>query len=63
MMFKTHLWFSNTLTAFTRSAVNLPTLLREVPLDGETWRRRGSMKGVKEEDDLCFDMELLSDRD
>lgn len=38
-------------------------LLRELPLDGEIWRRRGSMKGVKEEEDLCLDMELLSDWD
>lgn len=41
--------------------VDLPMLLRELPLDGEIWRRRGSMKGVKEEEDLCLDMELLSD--
>jgi len=38
-------------------------LLRALPLDGEIWRRRGSMKGVKEEEDLCLDMELLSDWD
>lgn len=38
-------------------------LLRELPLDGEIWSRRGSMKGVKEEEDLCLDMELLSDCD
>lgn len=28
-------------------------------MDGETWRRRGSMNGVKEEEDLCFCMLLL----
>lgn len=38
-------------------------LLREVPLDGEIWSRRGSMKGVKEEEDLCLDMEFPSDWD
>lgn len=38
-------------------------LLRELPLEGEIWSRRGSMKGVKEEEDLCLDMELLSDCD
>ena len=38
-------------------------LLREPPLDGDIWRRRGSMKGVNEEEDLCLDMELLSDWD
>lgn len=38
-------------------------LLRELPLEGEIWRRRGSMKGVKEEEDLCLDMELFSDWD
>lgn len=36
-------------------------LLRELPLEGETCRRRGSMKGVKEEEDLCFCMVLLAD--
>lgn len=40
---------------------DLPILLREVPLDGEIWSRRGSMKGVKEEEDLCLDMEFPSD--
>lgn len=38
-------------------------LLREVPPEGEICRRRGSMKGVNDEDDLCLDMELLSDWD
>lgn len=38
---------------------NSPRLLRALPVDGETWRRRGSMKGVKEEEDLCFCMLLL----
>lgn len=38
-------------------------LLRELPLDGEICRRRGSMKGVNDEEDLCLDMELLSDWD
>lgn len=38
-------------------------LFRELPLDGDICRRRGSMKGVKEEEDLCLDMELLSDCD
>lgn len=38
---------------------NPPRLLRALPVDGETWRRRGSMKGVKEEEDLCFCMLLL----
>lgn len=38
-------------------------LLGELPLDGDIWRRRGSMKGVNEEEDLCLDMELLSDWD
>jgi hypothetical protein len=36
-------------------------LLRELPLEGETCRRRGSMKGVKEEEDLCFCMVLLAE--
>jgi hypothetical protein len=36
-------------------------LLRELPLEGETWRRRGSMKGVKEDEDLCLVMVLLAD--
>ena len=38
-----------------------PTELREEPLEGEIWRRRGSMKGVKEEEDLCFCSVLLAD--
>lgn len=42
---------------------DLPMLLRELPLEGEIWSRRGSMKGVKDEEDLCLDMELLSDWD
>lgn len=42
---------------------NLPILLRELPLDGDIWSRRGSMKGVKDEEDLCLDIELLSDWD
>lgn len=33
---------------------DLPALLRALPVDGEICRRRGSMKGVKEEEDLCF---------
>lgn len=45
------------------SLINLPMLLRELPLDGEICRRRGSMKGVKDEDDLCFEMEFVSDWD
>lgn len=51
------------INTFARLVVDLPMLLRELPLDGEIWRRRGSMKGVKEEEDLCLDMELLSDWD
>lgn len=35
-------------------ASHLPALLIALPVDGETWRRRGSMKGVKDEEDLCF---------
>lgn len=42
---------------------DLPMLLRELPLDGDICSRRGSMKGVNEEEDLCLDMELLSDCD
>lgn len=38
-------------------------LLSELPLEGEIWSRRGSMNGVKDEEDLCLDMELLSDWD
>lgn len=29
-------------------------LLRELPVEGEICRSRGSIKGVKEEEDLCF---------
>lgn len=29
-------------------------LLRELPVEGDICRRRGSIKGVKEEEDLCF---------
>ena len=36
-------------------------LLRELPLEWEIYSRRGSMKGVKEEDDLCFWRVLLAD--
>lgn len=42
-----------------RCGRDVPTLLRALPVDGDTWRRRGSMNGVKEEDDLCFCMLLL----
>jgi hypothetical protein len=38
----------------------LPRLLRAAP-DVETWRRRGSIKGVKEEEDLCFCIVLLTE--
>lgn len=34
-------------------------LFRELPVEGDICRRRGSMKGVKEEEDLCFCRELL----
>ena len=34
-------------------------LLRALPVEVETCRRRGSMNGVKEEEDLCFCMLLL----
>lgn len=47
----------------TSGSATLPMLLRELPLEGEIWSRRGSMKGVKDEEDLCLDMELLSDWD
>ena len=43
------------------SLQDLPTLFKALPVDGETWRRRGSMNGVKEEEDLCFCMVLLLD--
>lgn len=39
---------------FQKGHQDLPALLRALPVDGEIWRRRGSMKGVKEEEDLCF---------
>lgn len=42
-----------------QSGPHLPMLLRALPVDGETCRRRGSMNGVKEEEDLCFCMLLL----
>lgn len=36
------------------SHTHSPALLSALPVDGDTWRRRGSMKGVNEEEDLCF---------
>ena len=42
------------------SGRGLPTLL-SAPAEGETCRRRGSMNGVKEEEDLCFCIVLLLD--
>lgn len=39
----------------------LPTEVTVVPLDGEIWSNLGSIKGVKEEEDLCFWSVLLAD--
>lgn len=39
----------------------LPTEVTVVPLDGEICSNRGSIKGVKEEEDLCFWSVLLAD--
>lgn len=39
----------------------LPTEVTVVPLDGEICSNLGSIKGVKEEEDLCFWSVLLAD--
>lgn len=39
----------------------LPTEVTVVPLDGEICSNLGSIKGVKEEEDLCFCSVLLAD--
>lgn len=41
--------------------LHLPTEVTVVPLDGEICSNLGSIKGVKEEEDLCFWSVLLAD--
>lgn len=43
------------------SPLYLPTEVTVVPLDGEICSNLGSIKGVKEEEDLCFWRVLLAD--
>ena len=43
------------------AAAYLPTEVTVVPLDGEICSNLGSIKGVKEEEDLCFWSVLLAD--
>lgn len=40
---------------------NLPTEVTVVPLDGDICSNLGSIKGVKEDEDLCFCSVLLAD--
>lgn len=49
------------LSAASRQPLHLPTEVTVVPLDGEICSNLGSMKGVKEEEDLCFWSVLLAD--
>lgn len=49
------------LSAASQQLLHLPTEVTVVPLDGEICSNLGSMKGVKEEEDLCFWSVLLAD--
>lgn len=49
------------LSAAFLSPFHLPTEVTVVPLDGEICSNLGSIKGVKEEQDLCFWSVLLAD--
>lgn len=49
------------LSAAVLLLLYLPTEVTVVPLDGEICSNLGSIKGVKEEEDLCFWSVLLAD--
>lgn len=57
-----HKYFKEPLKPFSIAIFSyLPTEVTVVPLDGEICSNLGSIKGVKEEEDLCFWSVLLAD--